>query len=136
MLYFLKWASSQNPDLSILSIIGVNLFNRFIWNVLLNIVFIEENYTKTINITSVMNKSYFSQMINLILIPIILNVVVNDQIHGATGLAGQTHDFQITAFLFMTLFNLIYVPFRFFQFVRLVKPLRRFFIRKLCRVTG
>ena len=83
-----------------------------------------------------MNKSYFSQIVNLIFIPIILNVVVNDNIYGATGLSGQVHDFQLTAFLFMMLFNLINVPHRIVSFIRCVKPLRRLTIKYLCRVTG
>lgn len=103
---------------------------------LLKVVFIEENYTKTINIMSVMNKSYLSQLINIIIIPIILNIGVSDNLHGATGLAGQAHDFQITVFLFMTLFNLVNVPDLFIKFLRFVKPIRRFVIRYLCRVTG
>ena len=59
-----------------MAIVVVNLFNRLIWNILLKVVFIEENYTKAINIMSVMNKSYVSQFINLVVIPIILNTVV------------------------------------------------------------
>ena len=59
-----------------MAIVVVNLFNRLIWNILLRVVFIEENYTKAINIMSVMNKSYVSQFINLVVIPIILNTVV------------------------------------------------------------
>ena len=48
-----------------------------------------------------MHKSYVSQLINIILIPIIINVVLDDNIDGPTGLAGQVHDFQLTSFLFM-----------------------------------
>lgn len=83
-----------------------------------------------------MNKSYFSQLINIIIIPIILNIGISDNLHGATGLAGQAHDFQITVFLFMTLFNLINVPNLYIKFLRGLKPLRRFTIRYMCRATG
>ena len=83
-----------------------------------------------------MNKSYFSQIINIIFIPIILNVVVSDNLDGATGLSGQVHDFQLTAFLFMMLFNLVNVPHRMISFIRCVKPLRRWAIKYFCRVSG
>lgn len=124
------------PALSFLSIIAINLFNRLIWNILLNIVFIEENYTKTANIMSVMNKSYVSQSINIILIPIILSYFSENDLDGPTGLAGQVHDFQLTSFLFMTLFNLVNVPFRFTQFLKCFKCLRRPIIRYFCRISG
>ena len=85
---------------------------------------------------SVMNKSYISQMVNVIIIPILINYVENDNLDGPTGLAGQAHDFQLTSFIFMTLFNLINVPHRFIQFLKCFKCLRRLVIRYLCRVTG
>ena len=126
-------ANPDLPGLTIVSVIGINLFNRLIWNILLKIVFIEENYTKTINIMSVMNKSYISQSINIIIIPIILN---SDNLDGPSGLAGQVHDFQITSFLFMTLFNLVNVPHRIVQFLKCFPCIRRPIIKYLCRITG
>ena len=98
---------------SILGIVTLNLFNRLIWNVLLNVVFIEENYTKTDNLISVMNKSYLTQVINLIVVPMVIYLGFNNNhIDGADGLTGQIHDFQLTSVLFMTLFNLVNVPHR------------------------
>jgi hypothetical protein len=83
-----------------------------------------------------MNKSYVSQMINIILIPIIINMIQDENLDGPTGLAGQVHDFQLTSFLFMTLFNLVNVPHRIVSFIRCIPCLRRYAIRYLCRVTG
>ena len=80
-----------------------------------------------------MNKSYFSQLVNIIIIPLALNY---QNLHDPAGLAGQTHDFQITAFLFMALFNFIYVPHRIMQVIRCIKPLRRLLIRMMTHVTG
>ena len=71
-----------------------------------------------------MNKSYLSQLINIIVIPIILNIAITDNLHGATGLAGQVHDFQITAFLFMTLFNLVNVPDLYIKFLNRIPFLK------------
>ena len=122
--------------LAIVAIITINLFNRLIWNVLLNVIFIEENHTKTANIISVMNKSFVTQTINLIVVPMIVSVGINDRIDGVGGLTGQIHDFQLTAFIFMTLFNLINVPHRIVMLIQHVKCLRRMAIRYYCRVTG
>jgi len=83
-----------------------------------------------------MHKSYVSQLINIILIPIIINVVLDDNIDGPTGLAGQVHDFQLTSFLFMALFNLINIPHRIVQIIKCIPCLRRLAIKYLCRVTG
>lgn len=79
VLFLIRRMQATYPwvkGLSLMAIVVVNLFNRLIWNILLKVVFIEENYTKAINIMSVMNKSYVSQFINLVVIPIILNTVV------------------------------------------------------------
>jgi hypothetical protein len=132
----LKETYPEVKSLSIITIIILNLFNRLIWNVLLNIIVIEKNNTKTANVISVMNKSYFTQAINLIVVPMIINVSVKDNIDGADGLMGQIHDFQLTSFIFMMLFNLINVPHRIVMFIQCVKCLRRMAIRYFCRVTG
>ena len=132
----IKLANPDVSELGIISIVTLNLFNRFIWNILLTIVFIEENHTKTDNITSVMNKSYISQVMNIILIPIILNLVLADRLDGPSGLAGAIHDYQITAFFFMMVFNFINFPHLFLILFRNVKCIRRLVIRLYCRVTG
>ena len=119
-----------------MSVVLINLFNRLIWIILLNVVLLEENYTKTINIMSVMNKSYASQLINIILIPIIINVFQDDNIDGPTGLAGQVHDFQLTSFLFMFLFNMVNIPHRITMLIQCIPCLRRKAIQYHCRITG
>ena len=83
-----------------------------------------------------MNKSFVTQTINLIVVPMIVSVGINDRIDGVGGLTGQIHDFQLTAFIFMTLFNLINVPHRIVMLIQHVKCLRRMAIRYYCRVTG
>ena len=129
----------NNPSLewlSLVSIILINLFNRLIWNILLKIALLEDNQTKTINIISVMNKSYVSQLINIIFIPIIIKVVQDNDIDSPNGLAAQTHDFQLTSLIFMTLFNLINVPHRLVMLIQCVPCLRRLAIKYYCKVSG
>ena len=97
---------------------------------------IERNKTKTLQIQSVMKKSYVSQLIMIILVPLVINGFQNNKIDGPNGLAGQVHDFQITAFLFMALFNLVNFPYIFTRIIRCVTCLRNFFIRSYCQVIG
>lgn len=103
---------------------------------MLTVVFIEKNHTKTDNITSVMNKSYISQVMNIILIPILLNLVLANNLDGPSGLAGAIHDYQITAFFFMMIFNFVNFPHLILIVIRNIKCLRRAVIRFYCRVTG
>jgi hypothetical protein len=132
----LKETYPENKSLSIVTIIILNLFNRLIWNVLLNVVVFEKNNSKTANVISVMNKSYFTQAVNLIIVPMIINVAVKNNIDGADGLMGQIHDFQLTSFIFMVIFNLVNVPHRVVMLIQSIKCLRRMAIRYFCRVTG
>ena len=136
LLRSIKSDNSNLEWLQIVSLFLINLFNRLIWNILLYIVQIEENYTKTINIVSVMNKSYISHLVNIILVPLIIFGFQDENIDGPNGLAGQVHDFQLTAFFFMTLFNLINVPHRIVRFIECVPCLRRMAIKYFCRITG
>lgn len=132
----IKIAHPEISELGIISIFTLNLFNRIIWNILLFVIFIEQNHTKTDNITSAMNKSYISQVMNIILIPIILNLVLKFSIDGPSGLAGAIHDYQITAFFFMMIFNFINFPHLILKIIRGIKCFRRAAITFYCRVTG
>ena len=81
-----------------------------------------------------MNKSYLAQSANIIILPIIMNVVIGGNLHGVTGLAGAVHDYQLTAFLFMILFNLVNVPHRLTQLIVCLPCTRRLLIMYLLRV--
>lgn len=83
-----------------------------------------------------MNKSYVAQGINIILVPMIVTVGINNKLDGADGLMGQIHDYQLLSLLFMILFNFINVPHRIVQLIECIKCLRRAAIQYYCRVTG
>ena len=83
-----------------------------------------------------MNKTFVTQTINLIVVPLVVNVGINGKLDGVGGLMGTIHDYQLTTFLFMALFNFINVPHRIVMLIQHVKCLRRLAIRYLCRVTG
>lgn len=83
-----------------------------------------------------MNKVYFFQCFNLIVLPIIINVALNDNLDGPDGLVGHFHDYQLVACFFMTLFHIINIPHRIVLLIKHVKCLRRLAIKYFCRVTG
>ena len=58
-----------------------------------------------------------------------MNYVYNNNWSSPAGLAGAVHDYQITAFLFMILFNLVNIPHRFNQLILCLPCFRRFAIR-------
>ena len=136
MLY--RYLASISPTLAkagFIKIILLNLFNRLIWNILNYVISFEDDKTKTESIISVMNKSYVAQSFNIIILPIIMSLVFADDLNGAGGLAGSVHDYQLTVFLFMILFNLINIPHRITQLLVLFPCTRRLIIKYLCRVT-
>ena len=82
-----------------------------------------------------MNKSYLGQSCNIIVLPLIMNLVFNDNLNGPNGLSGAVHDYQVTVFLFMLLFNLINIPHRLTQLLVCFPCTRRPLIKYFCRVT-
>ena len=64
-----------------------------------------------------MNKSYFAQAVNIIIVPMVVQVGINGKLDGASGLMGQIHDYQLLSLLFMILFNFINVPHRIVQII-------------------
>lgn len=83
-----------------------------------------------------MNKSYFAQAVNIIIVPMVVQVGINDKLDGASGLMGQIHDYQLLSLLFMIYFNFINVPHRIVQLIECIKCFRRMAIKYYCRVSG
>ena len=137
--FLVRYIKQQNPDrngLSSLGIITLNLFNRLIWNVLGKAVVIEKNHTKTDNLVSIMNKNYLASTMNIIIVPLIVTGGFDQNFISPSGLTGTIHDYQITAFGFMMLFNLINLPYRFSQLTRCLTCLRRRAIKNSCKIFG
>lgn len=132
---YLSQISETLKSAAFIKIIILNLFNRLIWNILNNVISIEENKTKSEQIASVMNKSYLGQSCNVIVLPMIMNLVFADNLYGPNGLSGAVHDYQITVFFFMLLFNLINIPHRITQLLVLIPCTRRMLIKYFCRIT-
>jgi hypothetical protein len=115
----------QLSSVVLINIVVINLLNRVIWNLLQWVIEIEQSKTKTEAILSIMNKSYLAQSCNVIVLPMLMNLAFASDLDGPAGLAGAVHDYQITAFLFMLVFNLLNVPHRLAQLVLCLPCLRR-----------
>ena len=114
----------------------INFYEEIIWKSFALGARFEKNKTQTENIISIMNKVYFFQCFSLIVLPIIINVAMNDNLDGPDGLVGHFHDYQLVACFFMTLFHIINIPHRIVLLIKHVKCLRRLAIKYFCRVTG
>ena len=76
-----------------------------------------------------MNKSYFIQSFHVIILPLLFNLYYKYDLYGSDGLAGSAHDYQISSFIFMIIFNLVNIPHRINQIIICIPFLRRLAIR-------
>ena len=83
-----------------------------------------------------MNKSYVGQSFNIIVLPLIIHLGLDNNLKGINGLSGAIHDYQLTSFVFSIIFNLVNVPYRITQLIVLIPCLRRIFIKYYCRITN
>ena len=81
-----------------------------------------------------MNKSLVSQACNTILLPIILNIILDDNTFGPAGLASQAFDFQIVLIIMMINFNLINVPYQIQRLLLCIPPIKRYIIKGKCKI--
>lgn len=119
----------------VISII-LQVFNRIIWFTLSFLVTFEYHNTKTESIISLMKKSIFAQVINVIVTPIINMYVNNKPLYGEGSLSGMVLNYQFVSFFMMTIFYLMSPTFFFKKIVKFFACLRRKMIRILCVVVG
>lgn len=77
-----------------------------------------------------------AQTINIIVLPMIMNVFVQDNIYGSEGLIGMTLDFQFLVFMIMFIFSIINIPHQVVRFIIKVPFLRNYVIKKKIKVVG
>ena len=136
LIGFLRKKFPALNSISILISISLQLFNRIIWNALVSLVDLEQNNTKTDNIISVMTKSSFAAAINVILLPILTNIVLKDNLYGPEGLIGIVLDFQFMVFFMMINFNVINFPYQIKRISRCIPFIRNHLIRSKARIIG
>ena len=117
-------------------VISLQIFNRIIWLVLVATIDIEHHNTKSDAIVSVMQKASFAQAINVLLLPIILNLVMKDNFSGPDGLSGMVLDFQFTVFFMMMVWNLINPPYQLKRLILSIPYLRNRKIYSLSKIVG
>lgn len=121
---------------SVLISISLQLFNRLIWNALVKMIGFEENNTKTDNIISIMSKSTVTQSINVILLPIIANLIIKDNLYGTQGLIGLALDYQFTVLLMMLNLNMLNLPYQLTRISLCIPCIRNYIIRSKSKPVG
>ena len=94
--------------MSLATSISLQIVNKILWIVLYILLDLEYNDTLTNKIVSLMNKSLFATCINILILPIIVYVQLNDDLYGPNGLVGFVFNYHITvitAGLALKLFN-------------------------------
>lgn len=88
--------------------ISLQIVNKILWIVLYILLDLEYNDTLTNKIVSLMNKSLFATCVNILILPIIVYVQLQDDLYGPNGLVGFVFNYHITvitAGLALKLFN-------------------------------
>lgn len=88
--------------------ISLQIVNKILWVVLYMLLDLEYNDTLTNKIVSLMNKSLFATCVNILILPIIVYVELQDDLYGPNGLVGFVFNYHITvitAGLALKLFN-------------------------------
>lgn len=93
-------ATNENEQAStlvnIIVSIVMQIINALLWKSLATLLELEYNHTFTQKILSQMNKSLTAMLINIIVLPIIVNYAINNRYYGADGLGGIVFDYHIS----------------------------------------
>lgn len=83
-----------------------------------------------------MTKSAFASSVNVIVLPIITNIVLKDNLYGPEGLIGIVFDFQFTVFFMMINLNVINFPYQLKRLALCIPCIRNRIIRSKAAVCG
>lgn len=78
----------------------------------------------------------FAQTINITVLPIIMNVVLKDNMYGPEGLIGISLDYQFLVFLMMFNFNIFNLPYQIKKIGLCIPFIRNYIIRSKAKVVG
>ena len=85
----------------------------------------------TEKIVSQMNKVLFASCVNVIALPIVVNVVLTDNLYGNDGLSGMVFDYQISVIIGLVI-KLLDPMFIIKKIIMEIKLFRNFYIQKKC----
>ena len=115
-----------------LTSIIIQVFNRIIWISLSFLVTFEYQNTKTDSIVSLMKKSIFAQIMNVVLAPMISKFLNNKPLYGENSLSSASILYQFIMFIFY-----VANPYYYAKLIIIsLRPLRNRMIRSLCIVVG
>lgn len=123
-------------SLSALTSIIIQVFNRIIWISLSYLVTFEYQNTKTDAITSLMKKSIFAQVMNVVLAPMISKFLNDKPLYGENSVSSGSLQYQFIMFFMMFIFY-VANPLYYVKLVVISCPaLRNRMIRYLCQIVG
>lgn len=114
----------------------IQVFNRIIWYSLSFLVIFEYHNTKTDEIVSLMKKSIFAQVMNVIVAPMIGKFLNNKPIYGENSVSLSALFYQFVMFFMMVIFYVINPYYYLKLFIINIKCLRDKMIRKITQVVG
>ena len=111
--------------------VSLLIVNKILWFALFYLLTIEYNHTLTEKIISQMNKVLLASSVNVIALPIISNILINENLYGSDGLSGMVFDYHIGVIggLAIKFFDPMFLI---KKLVIGLKCLRNFTIRFLC----
>ena len=83
-----------------------------------------------------MSKSAVAQSINVILLPIISNIIMEDNLEGPQGIIGLSLDYQFTVLIMMLNLHLINFPYQLKRLALCIPCIRNALIRYYSKPVG
>jgi hypothetical protein len=99
-------SSSSSTALNLLTVVVLQIVNKLLWISLSILLELEHNHTNTIKIVSQMTKTSIALLVNIILLPILVNYIYNNKYFGGKGVAGIVFDYHITNLVIGLIFKL------------------------------
>ena len=114
----------------------LQIFNRIIWISLSNLVSFEYHNTKTEAMISLMKKSIFAQVMNVIVTPLFLKFFNNKSLYGDGSVSSTMFTYQFIMFIMTSLFYVFNPVYYFKKLILSIKCLRNKIIRVKSKVIG
>ena len=83
-----------------------------------------------------MNKSMLAQTINITVLPLIMNIVLKENIYGPEGLIGMTLDYQFVVLIMMFNLQILNIPYQIARIIIYIPCLRNWMIRRKVKIVG
>jgi hypothetical protein len=122
-------SSSTVTVINVIISLVLQVVNKVLWLALFYLLDLEYNHTRTNKIMSQMHKTQYLILINIIVLPILVNYVFQNQLFGAQGLAGIVFDYHVSALAVNLILKLIDPVSSIIKFCLSIRCIREYFIK-------